>query len=379
MISIKNKIHWPARLLLGLSLLVAANVQAVDVLEIRTWHGPERTRYVFDLSAAIQHKVDEIGNPNRLVIDITDGKFKGELPSGEKTGPYVDKVRFGQHEGYVRFVLDLTTRIRYKDFYLAPYSTKGHRLVIDIESTEKSEQVAASPVSNKFIVVIDAGHGGEDPGAIGKRKTHEKKVVLAIAKKLKKEIDAMPGMHAELTRTGDYYISLRKRTSIARSHKADLFISIHADAFHKRSAHGISVFALSDRGATSEEAKWLANKENSSDFIGGTNLGDYPDTVAQTLMDIQTSWQQARSLELGEIIRSELKKVGKVRGTQVHQAGFVVLKSPDIPSLLIETGFISNPGEENKLRDPAYQSKIAKGIARAIKIISEKYPKENNV
>lgn len=375
----KNQIRWPVNLLLGLSLLMAAKVQAVEVLDIRTWHGPDRTRYVFDISGAIQYKVTEIGNPNRLVIDIADGKFKGKLPSGEKTGPYVEKIRFGQHEGYVRFVLDLTTRVQYKDFDLEPYATKGHRLVIDIEGTEKSAQPAARPAANKFIVVIDAGHGGEDPGAIGKSKTHEKKVVLAIARKLKKEIDKMPGMHAELTRNGDYYISLRKRTTIARSYKADLFISIHADAFHKRSAHGISVFALSDRGATSEEAKWLANKENSSDFIGGTNLGDYPDSVAQTLMDIQTSWQQARSLELGAIIRDELKKVGTVRGNQVHQAGFVVLKSPDIPSLLIETGFISNPGEEKKLRDPAYQLKIAKGIARAIKTISEKYPKENNV
>lgn len=375
--NLKKLVDFTLKVLLLLVVAASSNAYAVAIKEIRTWHGPEKTRIVFDTGSPVEYNIFQLPDPDRIVIDISNGIYKKKLPSSKKAGPYIDRVRVGQQEKAIRFVFDLNQKIDYHAFPLAPNDRYGnHRLVVDIEPVEKTSatpKVTESDVQSKFIVVIDAGHGGEDPGAIGAKKTQEKKVVLEISRLLKKEIDKQPGMKAVLTRDGDYYIPLRKRIEIAHKHNANLFLSIHADAFHKRSAAGISVFALSKKGATSEKARILAKKENASDLVGGVSIRDKDDDLAETLLDMSVSKQIEYSRELGENLVKELRKVGKMHGNRVEQARFVVLKSPDIPSLLIETGFISNPSEEKRLRNRAYQKKLAKNITSGIVAFASKY------
>ncbi len=375
--NLKKLVDFTLKVLLLLVVAASSNAYAVAIKEIRTWHGPEKTRIVFDTDSPVEYEIEKLSAPDRILIDISNGVYKRKPPSSQKAGPYIDGVRVGRHPGKIRFVFDLNQKASHHAFTLAPNDRYGnHRLVVDIEPVEKTSKtpkVIESNVQGKFIVVIDAGHGGEDPGAIGAKKTQEKKVVLEISRLLKKEIDKQPGMKAVLTRDGDYYIPLRKRIEIAHKHNANLFLSIHADAFHKRSAAGISVFALSKKGATSEKARILAKKENASDLVGGVSLRDKEDYLAETLLDMSVSKQIEYSRELGENLVKELRKVGKMHGNRVEQARFVVLKSPDIPSLLIETGFISNPSEEKRLRNRAYQKKLAKNITSGIVAFASKY------
>ena len=279
-------------------------------------------------------------------------------------------------------MLDLKQPVKYKSFLLEPNDQYGHRLVVDIAAKAGAgtslpvvtEIIPPADKPRDIIIAIDAGHGGEDPGALGRHGTREKDVVLAIARRVKAAVDAEPGMKGVLVRTGDYYIPLRNRMTIARKHKADFFVSIHADAFKDARARGSSVYVLSKRGASSEAAKWLAEKENSADLVGGVSLDDKDEILASVLLDLsQTASMQASHDAADQVLRN-LRKLGPVHATKVQKARFVVLKSPDIPSMLVETAFISNPKEEKKLRDPSHQTQIARAILDGVKRYFERYP-----
>ena len=304
-----------------------------------------------------------------------DSKFTGQLPKGGELGNRVSKIRTGKHDDLIRFVFDLKSAVRAEHFTLIPIENYGDRLVLDLYSKlAKKQKPKPKKVDDEFVVVIDAGHGGEDPGAVGAAKTLEKHLVLKIAKQLQKELNKVKGIRAELTRKGDYYIPLRKRRKIAADLNADLFVSIHADAFTKRSANGISVFALSQHGATSERARVLAQKENSADFVAGENLSQKDRDVAETVVDLSYQGQISRSVALGSMVRTRLSRVGRLHGHGVEQAGFAVLKAPDIPSILVEVGFISNPKEERSLNKKSYQKKIVNEIATGVVQYAKKYP-----
>ncbi len=374
-----NKLNLVLIRLALLSCLVVASSQlwAATVNEIRVWNSPERTRVVFDLSESVLYNIFELESPSRIVIDIAPGQFVGNKPKKSILGPLISSIRIGDQEGTVRFVIDLDSKVSYKHFTLSPNEVYGDRLVVDIhpfgqpKGIDKKQKVAKK---TDFLVVIDAGHGGEDPGAIGARKTYEKHLVLEISKKLEKYLDAQPGIRADLTRKGDYYIPLRRRTKIAVEKNADLFISIHADSFTRKSAHGVSVFALSNKGATSERARVIANKENSADMLGGENLSDKDDDLVEVLADLALNKQIERSLDIGAKVRLRLSSIARMHGNHVEQAGFVVLKSPQIPSLLIEVGFISNPAEEKKLKTSSYQDRLVKGIGKAVVQFAKENP-----
>ena len=364
------------KLLVLLTLLCLASQSfAAEVAGVRLWTAPDHTRLVFDTSGPTAHKVFSLNKPDRLVIDF-DGS---SLAEGFSAKDVVDRHLKGMRhavrpDGTLRVVLDLKRAVRPKTFLLKPNQRYGHRLVVDLYPVEATRKPRVAKSTNDIkrardvVIAVDAGHGGEDPGASGSRfGTKEKIVTLQIAKRLKRLIDAQPGMRAVLTRTGDYYIGLRKRMKLARDHRADLFVSIHADAFRDKRVRGSSVYVLSKRGASSEAARWLAEKENASDLVGGVKLDDKDDVLASVLLDLSQSATQHASIGAAAKVYKELGRVGKVHGRQVHHAGFMVLKSPDIPSMLVETGFISNPGEERNLRDPKYQERMAKAIMRGVK------------
>ncbi|MCB1774760.1 MAG: N-acetylmuramoyl-L-alanine amidase [Gammaproteobacteria bacterium] len=362
--------------------LLSGWVPAAELEGVRLWTAPDHTRLVFDTSAPAEHKVFALRNPERLVIDFRDarpGKRFGEVRINDK---HLGGMRHAERpDGSLRVVLDLKTAVRPKTFQLQPNESYGHRLVVDLYPDEATRTLRVAKSTSEIersrdvVIAVDAGHGGEDPGASGSRyRTKEKQVTLAMAERLKRLIDAQPGMTAVLTRTGDYYLSLRKRIALARKHRADLFVSLHADAFRDRRVRGSSVYVLSRRGASSEAARWLASKENAADLVGGVSLDDKDDVLASVLLDLSQSATQHASLGAADKVYKELRQVGKVHGKRVQQAGFVVLKSPDIPSILVETGFISNPGEEQNLRDPQYQERMARAVMEGIKIYFESSP-----
>lgn len=345
----------------------------VAVENLRLWRAPEHTRLVFDLSGTLEHRVFILKNPDRLVVDLENSRLLGALPTPDPNEPVLASIRTGAHGGNkLRIVLDLKQPARPRTFVLKPYGQYGHRLVIDLYEAKRAPRAQPKPPKSKrdyTIIAIDAGHGGEDPGAIGRRyKTREKDAVFAIAKQLKKLVDAEPNMRAVMTRKADYYVKLKQRFEIARENEADIFVSIHADALPgKRRARGASVYALSERGATSALARTLANKHNASDLIGGVSLSDKDDLLAKVLLDLSQTATIGSSVELGSAVLSELKRIGPVHIETVQQAGFAVLKAPDVPSILIETAFISTPTEEKKLRSKSYQRKLARGIFKGIK------------
>ncbi len=362
--------------LLALLVLIglAAHAFAAEVAGVRLWTAPDHTRLVFDTSGPTEHRVFALRDPDRLVVDI-DGGSVGERFSGEGIGDrYLAGMRHAMRpDGTLRVVLDLKHAVRPKTFLLKPNARYGHRLVVDLYPVEATRAPRVAKSANDIkrardvVVAVDAGHGGEDPGARGSRfGTKEKVVTLQMAQRLKRLIDAQPGMRAELTRTGDYYIGLRKRMTLARQHRADLFVSIHADAFRDKRVRGSSVYVLSQRGASSEAARWLAERENASDLVGGVKLDDKDDVLRSVLLDLSQSATQHASLGAADKVYRQLHQVGKVHGRRVQRAAFMVLKSPDIPSLLIETGFISNPSEESNLRNPQYQERVAKAIMQGI-------------
>ncbi len=359
-------------------LIVSCTAQAapgVAIDGVRLWSAPDNTRLVFDTSEAAQHQIFTLHKPERLVLDISKAKLSTTAKASLPAGGLVQSIRSAARDNNdLRIVIDLTQPVKVKSFVLKPNAQYNHRLVIDLEPRQTGAKLPAQAVqtSSHFaprerVIAIDAGHGGEDPGAKGKRGTREKTVVLSIARKLAKLINKQPGMRAVLTRDGDYFLPLRKRMQKARAANAELFISIHADAFHDRRARGSSVFILSQRGATSEMARWLAVRENASDLVGGVSLDDKDPVLKEVLLDLAQTATRQSSVDAANAVFREMKRVGKTHRGHVQRAGFMVLKSPDIPSILVETAFISNPAEEKRLRSPRHQQKIAQAILNGVR------------
>ena len=355
-----------------LATLLLQPALAVDVRNVRLWAGPESTRVVVDLSGSARHSLLVLHNPERVVLDVSGARLgKGARVPPAGAGA-VKQVRMSRDaSGNLRLVLDLARPIQAKSFLTTPNAHYGYRLVIDLGLTTRADQaikVKHAPADARdLIIAIDAGHGGEDPGAIGKNGTREKDVVLGIARELALKINAEPGMRAILTRSGDYFVPLRDRMRRARAQQADLFVSIHADSAHDRSVDGSSVYILSQRGATDEASRWLAERENASDLIGGVSLDDKDDVLASVLLDLSQSASLNASHVAAERVLHQLTQAGEVRKHEVLQARFMVLKSPDIPSMLVETAYISNPQEEQRLRSPAHQAKLAAAIHRGVR------------
>jgi N-acetylmuramoyl-L-alanine amidase len=355
-----------------LGLLAATSGWAVEVHEVRLWRAPDHTRIVFDLTGPSEHKLIVLENPGRIVLDMENATLKASLDNLKLDNTPVKRVRSGVREGDdLRVVLEVSTAVDPRSFALQANDKTGDRLVLDLYDKKAKTATVKKSVKQSakrdIIVAIDAGHGGEDPGAIGPKRLQEKKVVLAIAKELNKLLKADKGFKPTMIRSGDYYVSLRGRRDLARKRQADLFVSIHADAFKRKEANGASVYALSTRGATSTAARYLAQRENSADLVGGVSLSDKDDVLAGVLADLSMTSTLDTSLKLGDKVLRRVDGVAKLHKSRVEQAGFAVLKSPDIPSILVETGFISNPGEAKKLATSSYQKKMARAIHYGIK------------
>lgn len=358
--------------LLALPFAVHASV---TVHNLRQWQAPDHTRLVFDLSGPVEHRLSHEANPGRVVIDLDRAAWADKAPQPDAGSTRVGAIRTSHPgENILRVTLELKSEIKSRSFLLKPAGPYGHRLVVDLFDAAAEEEPrrptarAEAPARRERIVAIDAGHGGEDPGALGKRyRTREKDVTLAIARELARQVEAAPDLRPLLIRNGDYYVGLRERFHRARRHQADVFVSIHADAVPGGRAKGSSVYALSERGASSAMAKFIADKENAADLIGGVSLNDKDGVLARVLLDLSHTKTMQDSLELGDDILGELQKVGPVHLKRVAQAGFMVLKSPDIPSVLVETAFITNPTEEKNLRTPEYQQRMAAGILAGIR------------
>ena len=410
--------------LFALALIVAApSLSAQTIISSRVWPAQEYTRVTLESARPIRHQFFFVNNPERLVVDLEGVELDAELKAlPAKVGaadPYIQAVRVGVNRpNVVRVVFDLKTEVKPSVFPLAPVGEYKHRLVLDIypaipvdpllallaprpdhiaeigksplaEGTplvgdpkieapppviklepgkpKETGRAKTAKVERLVIIAIDAGHGGEDPGARGRHGTREKDVTLAIARRLKAHIDKEPNMRAVMVRDGDYYIALGDRVAKSRRVQADLFVSIHADAWVRPDARGSSVFALSERGATSTAARMLAQRENKSDLIGGVNFGVKDPVLARTLLDLSLTATINDSLKLGKAVLAELGDVNSLHKHSVEQAGFAVLRAPDIPSILVETAFISNPQEEKRLKDSSYQEKMASAILGGIK------------
>jgi N-acetylmuramoyl-L-alanine amidase len=373
-------------------LCAAAEAQAATptrVKDVRLWSGPEGTRLVLDLSAPVDYDVFTLNDPYRVVIDLANASIadSARLPAGQ--GP-VTRVRSGQRPRQgLRLVLDLSALREPRAFVVGPDGSAGHRLVVELPGAPSTaamtppppaatvaaagevmsavKSVSTGPQGRDLVIAVDAGHGGKDPGAIGRGGTHEKQVTLAIARRLAATIDREDGMRAVLVRDDDRFISLRGRILKARDHKADMFISIHADSVRDRSIGGSSVYVLSLRGASDEAARWLAERENAADLIGGVSLDDKNDVLASVLLDVTQKESVSNSVEAADSVLDALGGVTAVHRSHVQHAGFVVLKSPDIPSILVETAFISNGVDERRLKDPVQQLKIAEAIHAGVR------------
>lgn len=358
--------------------LVASGVGGVahgaEIKSLRVWAGPDSTRVVFDVSGPVDYKLLELSKPDRLVLDLRASRLGSDFSTPSVKG-LLKSVRAGrQGKNDARVVFDLADGVHPKSFLLAPADKFGYRLVVDLypASAAKSAPVksvadVANGKTRNVIVAIDAGHGGDDPGATGASGTHEKNITLAVARELKKVIDRTPGMSAVLTRDGDYFIPLEQRYLKARKAKADLFVSVHADAFTNSDARGSSVWVLSPRGATSEAARWLADRENRADLVGGISLDDKDDTLAKVLLDLSQGATMGASNAVAEQVLGALKKLGPTHRNYVERANFVVLRSPDVPSILVETAFITNPAEEARLTSPQHREKLADAILDGVR------------
>lgn len=396
--------------LCGLLLLCLHFLQAhavpVKASKLYLWNeSNQHSRLIFELNQPVVHNIFTLHSPERLVIDLKNTILQTTPPKIAANHSLVRSIRSARrNQNDVRVVLDLKQAVRSKSYALQPAGNYGHRLMVDINTLQNpppsktpfsiaaskssasttsksnfaSKKVLTTPVrrgeGRDVIIAIDAGHGGIDPGAIGRRYgTKEKTVTLAVAKELARLINQQMGMRAVLTRSGDYYLKLRKRIDIARAHKADLFISIHADAFSDSSANGASVYMLSRRGASSEAAKWLAEKENAADLIGGVTLNDKNDLLASVLLDLSQTGTLEASARVAENLKDALRRVNKMHYSRVQHAAFMVLRAPDIPSVLIETAFLSNLQEEQKLRKSEFRRKIALALRDGIKRYFQRY------
>jgi len=399
-----------------LSLIPIRFANAAQIAAVRVWPANDYTRVTLETDSKLKSSHFLVSDPNRLVVEIEgvelDAKLKSLVAKIQPNDPYIAQVRIGQNRpGVVRMVFDLKAEIQPQVFTLSPVGEYRHRLVFDLypahpvdliaellkrprpaplteipgaDSTTnpplaKSESPAEEPLALTRMVTIalDPGHGGEDPGAVGRGGHFEKNVVLAIAHRLKSRLEQQPNTRVMLTRDGDFFVPLHVRVGKARKVQADLFVSIHADAFIEPTARGSSVFALSEKGASSTAARWLANKENAADLIGGINIRSKNQQLASVLLDLSTTAQINDSLKLAKHVLGEIGTINRLHKPQVEQAGFAVLKAPDIPSILVETAFISNPEEEAKLTDERYQDQMAEALARGIRRYLQKHPTLN--
>lgn len=359
---------------LSFSLLLwvsASAFAATDVENIRVWSENGRTRVVLDLSQPSQHSIFTLRGPDRLVVDLKNGRLSKRLKNLPAAGS-VRSIRSGlRANGQLRVVLDLREAVRSRSFAAGPNAEYGDRLVIDLY--REGNPTAVKRASENYnpgrdiVIAVDPGHGGHDPGAVGPRKTREKDVALAVSRKLAALIDQEPGMKAVLMREGDYYVDHRGRLEKARMHKADLFVSVHADAVADKRAKGASVYALSLKGASDEAARRLAQRENDSSRVGGVATAGKRQDLVELLLDLSQNAALGASLEVGDSVMGELAGVGSVHRRKVQQAGFLVLKSPDVPSILVELAYISNPDEERKLNDRNHQARLADAILNGVR------------
>jgi N-acetylmuramoyl-L-alanine amidase len=427
-----------AGVLFWLACAGLASAAPVEVQGVRLWAAPDHTRVVFDTNGPVKFELETLHNPERVIVDVPVATASATLARQQNGSGLVKAVRTAQYANdALRIVLELQQPAKPRSFTLAPAGRYGHRLVIDLfdenpvvrvakagadvphagssarparkasggaaagappnrsskssgspkpaetavakgsrrNESRPTKSLAHDPLPMRDLVIaIDAGHGGDDTGAIGRGGTYEKDVALSIARRLAALVRKTPGMRPVLIRSGDYYIGLRQRINKARENKADLFISIHADSFRDERVQGSSVFVLSNRGASSEMARWLAEKENSSDLAGGVSLDDKDQVLAEVLLDLSQNATIEASINVAGNMLDELQRVGKTHKSSVQQAGFVVLKSPDIPSVLVETAFISNPIEERKLRDARHQEALAAAMLRGIKQYFANHP-----
>jgi N-acetylmuramoyl-L-alanine amidase len=414
--------RYIAAVLLG---LIAAPLAAMEVDNLRLWPAPDNTRAVFDLSAPVKYEIFAIDNPPRVVVELKGASVSRPLAQPGPNHALLRQVRYGRMPDGTgtRVVFDVARQVEVRSSLLKPNERYGNRLLVEFaeRNTSVAERVLGAPVgspplvaapaskpaipnmatlaavepvklkvpaastsakldrtrthrSRDIIVAIDAGHGGEDPGAIGSHGTQEKDVTLAIARRLADEVNGIPGMRGVLTRDGDYFIPLRKRIDKAREHHADMFVSVHADAYRDPKVAGSSVYVLSSRGASSEAARWLADRENASDHIGGVTWSDKDGMLKSVLLDLSQTASMEASHAVADEVLDRLDRVGNVRKQQVQHAGFVVLKSPDIPSILVETAYLTNPSEERKLRTADHQKKLARAIANGIRQYFEASP-----
>lgn len=359
------------------SLRAHAAGKPAIVTRVRLSSAEARTRVVFELSSQVEYSLLTLHSPDRLVIDFKNTRINSKTQQFPFDDPALRRIRHAARNGTdLRMVLDLAKPVKPKTFLLLPDGQNGHRLVVDLGPARLSNETAQQPTQNietqstplrDVVIAIDAGHGGKDPGAVGKRGTHEKDIVLSVARKLEALIKREKGMRAVLIRDRDVFLPLRERIRRARAAKADLFVSIHADASRNRRAHGSSVYILSRNGASSEQARWLAKKENEADLIGGISLDDKDDVLAGVLLDLSMTGTMEASHELANSLLGSLKQVGKLHSKNVEKAGFVVLKSPDVPSVLVETAFISNVKEEKRLRTQSHQQALAQAMLGGIR------------
>jgi N-acetylmuramoyl-L-alanine amidase len=375
----------------GLACLFLGSAEA-QIVASRIWPARDYTRLTLESKEELKYQMFSVKDPERLVLDLeTDmtpalAELDGKVASED---PYIKGLRVARNRpGVIRVVLDLKAEVKPQIFTLSPIAEYGHRLVLDIHPLVAvdplaeliAEQAKVPPPAEKpavarlATIVIDAGHGGEDPGALGRRGSREKDITLMIARRLKALIDAEPNMRALLTRDGDYFLPLNARVDKARQVRADLLVSIHADAFKRPNARGSSVFALSERRATSEMARLLAQKENESDLIGGVNLKGRDSYVTRTLLDLSQTATIDFSLRLGNSVLQHLGSVNELHKARVEQASFAVLKAHDVPSILVETAFISNPQEERRLNDQGYQDKLARALLDGIRDYVARHP-----
>ena len=384
----------------SLTLLVtrtaAGAIGRSSVMAVRVWPAPDYTRITLEDSQPLIFSYQQLGNPARLVVDLEGVEFNSvlaKLPGRiSAADPYIKQIRAGRNRpGVVRLVVDLKGKVKPQVFTLKPVGEYGYRLVLDLYPADPIDPLMAllqkqpklppqqageipGELARMVTIMLDPGHGGEDPGATGQAGTHEKNVVLSIARRLRKRIEAEPSMRTVMTRDGDYFIPLGQRVEKARRVQADLFVSVHADAFTNRTAHGSSVFVLSEHGASSAAARWLARRENASDLIGGVDLKVKDPYLARTLLDLSQTATSNDSMKLGRDVLGQLGDVNPLHQGRVEEAAFAVLKAPDIPSILVETDFISNPEEERRLNDDAYQDKIADAIFKGVKTYFAKNP-----
>jgi len=392
-----------------LSLCATGAARAASIVAVRVWPAADYTRVTFENDSKLKASHFIVKDPDRLVIEIEgvelDTKLKSLVAKIQPNDPYIAQVRVGQNRpGVVRMVFDLKEEIQPQVFTLEPVGEYKHRLIFDLFPLNPVDPItdflqknppsadprppvdnpsAAKPSSNEdkpasltrmVTIALDPGHGGEDPGAVGRGGSYEKNVVLSIARRLKSRLEQQANVRVMLTRDGDYFVPLHVRVQKARKVQADLFVSIHADAFIEPTARGSSVFALSEKGASSTAARWLANKENAADLIGGVNLRSKNQQLASVLLDLSTTAQINDSMKLAKSVLGEIGNINRLHKAQVEQAGFAVLKAPDIPSILVETAFISNPEEEAKLTDESYQDKMADALMRGIQKYLVKHP-----